>query len=366
MKTFFHFFLYLNVGVGSLFFVIWLFTSVPFFQVPAFAEEPSSPAIGNQKNTSPLSGPSDVSPQVNPPNDQTAPSAGVETKEGVDTTEGVETKEGVGVSESKVENNTENKVAPDPPAVITDGSGPSVDGETPVQRKGASVEEPPIPPPPPVPSANEDTLSSADKKAQGSKGGSEPIPSGNISSDLSDLIESAKEFQENKKEGVGASIAQDLMQINKKVANIYQMLGNYNYDPNDRRDPFIPFQMQKEEDVEEDTREVIPSYPTGKYKISEIKLVGIKWNSTLGPAKALFRTPDNIIHPLQKNDRIGINRGVIYQLREDEVVILEPKAGIISDAEDAYIPIIVRLHRWSDQDGNQKLNQQQQFQPSEG
>ncbi|MDE0119206.1 MAG: pilus assembly protein PilP [Bdellovibrionales bacterium] len=381
MKIFFQVFLYLNVGISSLFFVIWLFTSIPFFQFPAFAEEPASPPSGNQKNVLPPSGQSGASQPAEAQSDHVARPTPVETEtKGAAQPEGDakltdDTKlpggESLSVSASSVdvekklpENSEKNKVVSPGLAVVKDENTSSLDGEKPVQRQGASVEEPPVPLPPSVPSAKEDTLLSEDKENK-SDTGTDHIPSENISSDLNNLLESARQFQENKKEGVGASIAQDLMQINKKVANIYKMLSDYNYDPEDRRDPFVPFQIQKEEEMEEDTRQVIPSYPTGKYKLSEIKLVGIKWNSKLGPSKALFRTPDNVIHPLQKNDRIGIDKGVIYQLREDEVVILEPRAGVVSKTEKAYVPIIVRLHRWMDQDEKQDLNPQQQPQPSE-
>ncbi len=336
MKIFFQVFLYLNVGIGSLFFVIWLFTSMPFVHSPAFAEESASPANSAENTVAPdpAASPANSAENTVAPDPAASPA-----------------------------NSAENTVAPDP-AVVKDGDTPSLDDEQPAQRQGVSVEEPPVPLPPPIPPANEDTSLPEDKDTVSNTGEDSP-PVGKISSDLNNLLESAKQFQESKKEGMGASIAQDLMQINKKVANIYKILGNYNYDPDDRRDPFVPFQIQEEEELEEDTRQVIPSYPTGKYKLSEIKLVGIKWNSKLGPSKALFRTPDNVIHPLQKNDRIGINKGVIYQLREDEVVILEPRPGVASKKEDAYVPIIVRLHRWMDQDKNQNLNRPQQPQPNE-
>ena len=247
-----------------------------------------------------------------------------------------------------------------PDSIATDRvvSSSNSDSEESVQRKGASVTES-VPPPPPVPPSSDSVSAPLPTDTETRSGMSEdmPVPE-RLSSDLNELLESAKQLQENKKAGSGSSVAHDLMQINKKVAEIYKLLSNYSYDPSDRRDPFAPFQIEEEEEMAEDTREVIPSYPTGKYDLSEIKLVGIKWNSKLGPSKALFRTPDNVIHPLQKNDRIGSNRGVIYQLREDEVVILEPRVGIASKKEDAYVPIIVRLHRWMDQDKNESLDQQ--------
>ena len=122
----------------------------------------------------------------------------------------------------------------------------------------------------------------------------------------------------------------------------------YQYDPEERRDPFVPPKVEQVDNVEL----AIPTYPTGKYDLSEIKLKGIKWDSKAGPSKALFETPDNVIHYLQKNDWIGKNRGIIYQLKEDEVVVVEPRlTGDANKKEDSYVPVIVRLDRLTNKKG---------------
>ena len=104
-------------------------------------------------------------------------------------------------------------------------------------------------------------------------------------------MESAKGLQKGK--GSSADAASKLMDINQQVGEIYNKVSNmYQYDPEERRDPFVPPKMEKVDDVEL----AIPTYPTGKYDLSEIKLKGIKWDSKAGPSKALFETPDKVIH----------------------------------------------------------------------
>ena len=65
----------------------------------------------------------------------------------------------------------------------------------------------------------------------------------------------------------------------------------------------------------------IPKTPPEMYELSQIKLKGIIWN-TQNP-KALFELPSGEGHyTLIKGDRIGKN-GLIFEIREDEVVIVE-------------------------------------------
>ncbi len=407
-------FLYLNVSVCSLFFVIWLFTSTSFFQFSASAEEPSptkpvvqrpvveeksqnviqpaksnksAPKGGANAPADPEAGTFPPSPPVNVGTNPVSSSPAGNTKNGEQAVQ----REGASVPESPPSppvnvgtnpassgpaGNTKNgeqavqregasvpESPPSPPVNVGTNpasSGPAgntKNGEQAVQREGASVPESP-PPPPPLPGdvslKEKDEVgirSSADKKdAFRSKAGS---------AELNELLKSAKDLQSEGTEGAGTKAAKDLIGINKKILEIYKLLSDYQYDPSNRRDPFKPIQIYEEEEVvkNETVIELPPTYPTGEYDLSEIKLVGIKWNSKLGPSKALFKTPDDTLHYLQKNDRIGRNWGVIYRLKEDEVVVLEPRKGMASNSEeDAYIPIIVRLDRWTDKDRKDNNN----------
>ena len=87
------------------------------------------------------------------------------------------------------------------------------------------------------------------------------------------------------KQGTSADAAHDLMHINQEIVDVYKMLSVYQYDPKERRDPFTPFDTTE---VVDDGRQVIPDYPTGKYNLNELRLVGIKWDSSVGPPRAFF------------------------------------------------------------------------------
>ena len=358
MKVFIQSVLYLNVGLGSLFFVIWALTSLPFFQPFAQAEE----AV----KTAPVVSPA---PQGNSTRDRkgTALSSGNLNVEAAkknlpidEQKEGQVTSPVVPVSEGKGSPLMSGDAAqPSSPSVINNkGTTSSLDEKREsVQRESASVPDsssvppPPtvgetaVPPPPNAVNNNIGQTQPSEKKADNASGGNESAAEEHSAS-LNKLLESAKNFQREK--GASADAANDLMDINQRVVEIYKMLSNYHYDSDERRDPFVPF---KEEGLE-DSELAIPTYPTGQYDLSEIKLKGIKWNSRAGPSKALFETPDKVIHYLQKNDWIGRNRGIVYQLKEDEVVIVEPRLkGAANKQEDSYVPIIVRLDRLTDKKG---------------
>ena len=66
---------------------------------------------------------------------------------------------------------------------------------------------------------------------------------------------------------------------------------------------------------------VIPKTPPEMYNLQDINLKGIIWN--IKNPKALFELPDGEGHyTLIKGDKIGKN-GLIFEIREDEVVIVE-------------------------------------------
>ena len=66
---------------------------------------------------------------------------------------------------------------------------------------------------------------------------------------------------------------------------------------------------------------IVPRTLPEKYELSDIKLKGMIWNNKI--PKALFELPENNgFFTLLKGDKIGKN-GVIFAIREDEVVIIE-------------------------------------------
>ena len=286
---------YITVGGVSLFLITWLLTGFYNSDRRAFAQTPETKEVAPPVPSPPpgvVTNPG-VAPSVPPPpgvvtNPGAAPAAVPSPPPGVVTNPGA----------------APSAVPPPPPGVVTNpGAAPSVPAEN-----LPSMDTPPT-----------------NAEAQ--------IQKLSLPADInSPILDSTQEALED---------------INKKIGEVYRMLRNYQYDPERRRNPFTsPEEFRKKMQK----GSTIPSYPTGKYELSKIKLIGIKWSGKLGTAKALFQTPDNVVHTLQKNDRIGMNRGIIYQLREDEVVVLQPKAIAsinVAKEEDLFIPIVIRMDRVS-------------------
>lgn len=163
---------------------------------------------------------------------------------------------------------------------------------------------------------------------------------------------------EDERDGIGEEDTPDGIKskIRSRVSYIQQVLSEYHYDPTQKRNPFVPPLSEQPPALPQRTQEVQPQpitmeeeegpapyipTPSEMYELKDMHLVGITWGKGFGASKAFFRDPSRTIHELQKNDRIGKNKGIIYQIREDEVVILEERIG----QEQAYVPVIVTLNR---------------------
>ena len=344
MKIFFHVFLYLNTGLCALFFVAWFLTSLPLFQSSAVAQQPAG-------NTSARTG-STLAPDDL--NDKMRKNDTVEQKEASVSEPLSDPKKAVPPATRGI-----NSVPPPPPSVDNDTEGGVSSGMkapdtaiAPAETEATNSVPPPPPPPSEIDNLNDDTadVSSGMEGEEGKADDSSFPPAGKTSPTLNSVFESVKQLKDQ--QGVGADAARDLENINKKLVDIHEMLKKFDYEYNNRRNPFAPFKSEMEVEAGSVVSPIY-NYPTGKFDLGELELIGVKWNSKLGPSKALFKTPDGIIHHLQVNHWIGNNRGIIYEIREDEVIILEPKVeGGTGMSEDSYIPVIIRLDRWKEKERN--------------
>ena len=88
------------------------------------------------------------------------------------------------------------------------------------------------------------------------------------------------------------------------------------YESIKQRDPFEDPTVKKSKGVV-----IIPKTPPEKYDLKEIQLKGVIWDTE--PPKALFKLPGDAGHyTLLKGDKVG-KKGVIFDIREGEVVIVE-------------------------------------------
>jgi len=103
---------------------------------------------------------------------------------------------------------------------------------------------------------------------------------------------------------------------------IQSYMAPFIYESSGSRSPFDdPTRNNISSPVDGEIKILIPKTPPEQHNLEEIKLKGIIWN-TKNP-KALFELPGGAGHyTLIKGDKIGKN-GLIFEIREDEVVVVE-------------------------------------------
>lgn len=90
------------------------------------------------------------------------------------------------------------------------------------------------------------------------------------------------------------------------------------YSADNRRDPFDPYREVKQVSYD---ASIGPLLPLQRFDLDQIKLIGILWN--VKNPKGMFLDPNNQVHFLGKDDRIGRSNGYIALIREGEVVVVE-------------------------------------------
>ena len=117
---------------------------------------------------------------------------------------------------------------------------------------------------------------------------------------------------------------------NLKREEILKSLGfkPYKYEHNPRnRDPFISLR-QGQEEQEISKSEIInqtmlgPYLPLERFDVDQYQLMGIIWDTD--EPRALIMDPNNQSHVVKKNDRIGLYKGYLAEIREGEIIIAEP------------------------------------------
>lgn len=93
---------------------------------------------------------------------------------------------------------------------------------------------------------------------------------------------------------------------------------DYIYDPTGKKDPFKPYKAPR---IRGDNRPAAAIDPLTIVDVAQLQLVAVMWN-TARP-RAVVKDPQNRNYILFKNMRIGRNEGVVVDIREGEIVIVE-------------------------------------------
>ncbi len=110
------------------------------------------------------------------------------------------------------------------------------------------------------------------------------------------------------------------------------------YNPKGRRDPFRSI-VNPRNGLRRPTR--VGSLPPLQRKdISELQLIGIIWGE-FGP-KAMITVPEGKGYTVQVGTRIGLNKGVVKRITQNEVVVEETLVNVFGETQNS--DVIMELH----------------------
>ena len=92
----------------------------------------------------------------------------------------------------------------------------------------------------------------------------------------------------------------------------------YVYDPTGKKDPFKPYKAPR---IRGDNRPSAPIDPLSVLEVGQLRLIAVLWNTS--KPRAVVKDSQNKSYILFKNMRIGRNEGVVVDIREGEIVIVE-------------------------------------------
>lgn len=204
--------------------------------------------------------------------------------------------------------NEEFPMPPPPPGAVevptgTGESEPMNTSEATISTPGASTEEAVInggsslPPPPPLPPGADPNLPAA------------ALPGDSVEPEVPVKLEPEK-------------ITKNSDVHSEMTMEVEGFLAPFSYDNENRRDPFREYKEIALPSAQlEEGGMVGPLSPLQKYDLEEVQLVGIMWD--VKQPKAMFLDPNEQIHIVGKDERIGRKNGYIAVIREGEVVIVE-------------------------------------------
>lgn len=104
-------------------------------------------------------------------------------------------------------------------------------------------------------------------------------------------------------------------------ASVASILEPYIFDAREgRRNPFEPSVLAIQQDASPDLV-FGPLTPLERFDLDQLRLIGIMWD--IRSPRAMFKDPNEQIHVVGKDDRIGRRRGYVAAIREGEVVVVE-------------------------------------------
>jgi type IV pilus assembly protein PilP len=96
------------------------------------------------------------------------------------------------------------------------------------------------------------------------------------------------------------------------------LMDPFDYEPRGRKDPFA--QPVLDRPVAQGSTHG-PLLPLQRFELAKLKLIGIIWD--VKRPRAMINDPENKVHIVGPNTKIGLRNGYIAVIREGEIVIVE-------------------------------------------
>jgi type IV pilus assembly protein PilP len=133
------------------------------------------------------------------------------------------------------------------------------------------------------------------------------------------------------------------------VQQVATVLPKFEYNPNQRRDPFAPPLLPPSElpkvpvaktEAEPTKPRKSPPLPLESFDVEQLRLSAILWD--VARPKAMIKDPGGGTHIVFPNQRIGRNNGYVAVIREGEIVVVEP---LQDEGRVVFSTKLLRLHQ---------------------
>ncbi len=117
--------------------------------------------------------------------------------------------------------------------------------------------------------------------------------------------------------------------------NYGTQVAGYHYDGNGKRDPFRSFVMDRENSGEADAES-----PLQQFELGQLTVSGVVWQADR--RRALVLDPAGQAYVVKSGDRIGKNDGVITDISDSSMLVLESYVDFHGDKTEKEIELRIR------------------------
>jgi type IV pilus assembly protein PilP len=111
--------------------------------------------------------------------------------------------------------------------------------------------------------------------------------------------------------------------------------GDYHYDPTGKRDPFRSFVRDKLRDAAANVES-----PLEQFELGQLTVSGVVWQADR--RRALVQDPSGQTYVVKTGDRIGKNDGVVREIGDSSLVVLESYVDFHGDKTEKEIEMRIR------------------------